>query len=64
MVRIGLHFIRKGGSDVVHRTGEIVYVEVLGRPMVYLNSMEAVKTLFDKRSALYADRPISYMLTL
>ncbi|KAJ7786209.1 cytochrome P450 [Mycena metata] len=37
--------------------GDIVYVEVLGRSMVILNSLAAVTELLEKRSASYSDRP-------
>ncbi|KAF8898846.1 cytochrome P450 [Infundibulicybe gibba] len=37
--------------------GEIVYAEVLGNPMIILNSHKATTELFEKRSGNYADRP-------
>ncbi|KZT12691.1 cytochrome P450 [Laetiporus sulphureus 93-53] len=37
--------------------GDIIYLEILGRPMVILNSSKIAKDLLDKRSSLYSDRP-------
>lgn len=37
--------------------GEIVYVHVLGRPMIILNSFDAAKELLEKRGVNYSDRP-------
>ncbi|OSX64695.1 hypothetical protein POSPLADRAFT_1135070 [Postia placenta MAD-698-R-SB12] len=37
--------------------GEIFSLSVLGHPILVLNSANAIEELFEKRSALYADRP-------
>ncbi|KAJ7171159.1 cytochrome P450 [Mycena filopes] len=37
--------------------GGVVYLEVLGRPILLLNSFEAVNDLMEKRFAIYSDRP-------
>ncbi len=37
--------------------GDLVYLRVLGRPILILNSIEAVQDLFEKRSSIYSDRP-------
>ncbi|KIJ53479.1 hypothetical protein M422DRAFT_154433 [Sphaerobolus stellatus SS14] len=37
--------------------GDIVYTESFGQPMVFLNSLDAARELFDNRSAVYSDRP-------
>lgn len=42
--------------------GEIVYVEVLGHPIVILNSFKAATELFDRRGSNYSDRPSTTML--
>ncbi|KAF7980657.1 hypothetical protein HWV62_37069 [Athelia sp. TMB] len=36
---------------------EIIYLDVLGTPIVVLNSFEAVTELLEKRAAVYSDRP-------
>ncbi|KAF8890401.1 cytochrome P450 [Infundibulicybe gibba] len=37
--------------------GDIVYLDLLGRPMVILHSVRAAKDLLDKRSKTYSGRP-------
>ena len=37
--------------------GDIVHLNVLGQHIVILDSVEAVKELLDRRSAIYSDRP-------
>ncbi|KAK6978085.1 cytochrome P450, partial [Favolaschia claudopus] len=37
--------------------GDVVYVNVLGRPIVFLNSVKATTELLEKRGLLYSDRP-------
>ncbi|THH08950.1 hypothetical protein EW145_g2357 [Phellinidium pouzarii] len=37
--------------------GDIVRVTVLGRVIIFVNTMKAANDLFDKRSAIYSDRP-------
>ncbi|KAF9459534.1 cytochrome P450 [Collybia nuda] len=37
--------------------GDVMYLHVLGRPLVVLNSVQAAVDLLDKRSANYSDRP-------
>ncbi|KIJ32959.1 hypothetical protein M422DRAFT_183844, partial [Sphaerobolus stellatus SS14] len=39
--------------------GEIVYVNVLGTPMVFINSRRLAYEVFEKRSSLYSDRMAS-----
>ncbi|KAJ7483546.1 cytochrome P450 [Mycena latifolia] len=41
---------------------DIIHLNVVGTSIVVLSSMEAVRDLFDKRSALYSDRPRLPML--
>ncbi|KZT02017.1 cytochrome P450 [Laetiporus sulphureus 93-53] len=40
---------------------DIIYMNVLGRELVILNSAEAVLELFDQRGAIYSDRPRTIM---
>jgi hypothetical protein len=37
--------------------GNIVYMHVLGQPMIILSSQEVIRDLMEKRSAIYSDRP-------
>ncbi|EJC99766.1 cytochrome P450 [Fomitiporia mediterranea MF3/22] len=37
--------------------GDIMYLTVLGRPIVVLNKLEHARELMEKRSAIYSDRP-------
>ncbi|KAJ6477480.1 cytochrome P450 [Mycena vulgaris] len=41
---------------------EILHINVLGVPIVVISSVEMASDLFDKRSAIYSDRPRSTML--
>lgn len=43
----------------VHRLGDVIYLNALGKDIVVLNSEQAANDLLDKRSANYSDR--SYM---
>ncbi|KAF4571650.1 hypothetical protein EYR36_008993 [Pleurotus pulmonarius] len=51
-----LEWSKKYNSDVI-------YLNVLGSPIVVLNSRKAVNDLFSVRSLLYSDRPVSTMVT-
>ncbi|KAJ6579520.1 cytochrome P450 [Mycena vulgaris] len=44
--------------------GSIVYVDVVGQPMVILNSAKVARDLLDQRSAIYSDRPTLVMANL
>lgn len=44
--------------------GDVVYLDVLGQPMVVLGSYKVARELLDKRSANYSDRPRSIMAQL
>jgi hypothetical protein len=44
--------------------GDIVYVEALGQSVVILGSAAAVNDLFEQRSAIYSDRPVTPMVEL
>ncbi|GJE86536.1 cytochrome P450 [Phanerochaete sordida] len=41
--------------------GDIVYLELLGQPMVILNSAKDAVALLDKRGTIYSDRPVLTM---
>ena len=44
--------------------GDVVYLEVLGQPIIVLGSHETALDLFEKRSAIYSDRMPSVMVKL
>lgn len=50
-------------TPVIFITGRLVYVgdvsslSVLGQRLIILNSLDAIEELFQKRSAIYSDRP-------
>ena len=48
-----------GDSDI--KQGDMVYVESLGTQVIFLNKFEVTNELFEKRSALYSDRPLLTM---
>jgi len=37
--------------------GDVVYINVLGRSVVILNSLQAARELLEKKSLIYSDRP-------
>ncbi|KAL5525100.1 hypothetical protein ACEPAF_8969 [Sanghuangporus sanghuang] len=39
------------------KLGDVIYVSIIGKPIIVLNSAEAARDLFDKRAANYSDRP-------
>ncbi|KAH8118941.1 cytochrome P450 [Phellopilus nigrolimitatus] len=43
--------------------GDIIFVENLGMPIVFLNSYQAAVDLFEKRSSIYSSRPSSIMIS-
>lgn len=42
---------------LIGTSGNIVYMHVLGQPMIVLSSQTVVRDLMEKRSAIYSDRP-------
>jgi hypothetical protein len=44
--------------------GDVVYVNVFGRPLIILNSYKASVDLMEKRSAIYSGRPVLTMASL
>nr|ANC28043.1 cytochrome P450 [Polyporus umbellatus] len=51
-------------SAISKKYGDVVYLNVLGQPIVALGSLKAATDLLDKRSANYSDRPTSIMAEL
>jgi hypothetical protein len=37
--------------------GDVMYLEVLGNPIIVLNTEQVAAELLNKRSAIYSDRP-------
>ena len=58
-----LNLSRDRWSDVGTVIGDVNYLEVLGQPMVVLNSYAACKDLLEKRGAIYSSRPRLVLLT-
>lgn len=44
--------------------GDLVHMRVFGQHIVIVNSVETATDLFEKRSKLYSDRPITPMIDL
>lgn len=44
-------------SDWASLYGEVIYLEIVGKPFIILNSAKATTELLDKRSSNYSDRP-------
>ncbi|KAF5309876.1 hypothetical protein D9619_010560 [Psilocybe cf. subviscida] len=44
--------------------GNIIHLNVLGKPIIVVNSAKIAQDLMDKRSSIYSDRPISVMAEL
>ena len=38
-------------------SGNIIYLSVLGRPIIVINSIEDARELLDKRGVTYSERP-------
>ena len=57
MVRLPpLHF-RLPNAQADISSGDIVYIRILGNPIIILNSREAAKELFENQSSVYSSRP-------
>ncbi|KAF9568160.1 cytochrome P450 [Agrocybe pediades] len=41
--------------------GDAMYLEILGSPLIILNSYKACVDLFEKKSEIYSDRPLGFM---
>lgn len=41
-----------------------MYLEILGSPLVVLNSYKIVVDLLEKRSDIYSDRPVGFMANI
>lgn len=39
------------------KIGDLIYLHILGHPMIVLSSLDIVRDLLDKRSSIYSDRP-------
>ncbi|EIW55318.1 O-methylsterigmatocystin oxidoreductase [Trametes versicolor FP-101664 SS1] len=50
--------------DMADKYGDVVYLDILGQPMVVVNSFEAALTILESRSANTSDRPQSPMAEL
>ena len=39
------------------RTGDLIYLNAAGQPVVVINSQKVAVELLDRRAAIYSDRP-------
>jgi hypothetical protein len=44
--------------------GHIVYYRILGKDIVVLNTIKAIKDLLEKRGDVYSDRPVFTFLDM
>ncbi|KAJ8508820.1 hypothetical protein ONZ45_g8943 [Pleurotus djamor] len=44
------------------RYGDVIYISLLGKELIILNTLQAARDLLEKRSAIYSDRPRSVLL--
>lgn len=42
--------------------GDILYLSILGRPMIIINSVEVARELLDKKGATFSERPHSVVV--
>ncbi|KAI0365185.1 CyP450 monooxygenase [Pilatotrama ljubarskyi] len=56
--------LARGFNALAARYGEMVYLEILGKPILVLNTYEVACEFMDRRSRAYADRPDSVMARL
>jgi len=52
----------KAWAKVGEEYGPLTYINVLGQPVLIINTHEAAVDLLDKRGKIYSDRPHSTML--
>ena len=46
---------------IIH-VGDLVFFKILGKPILFLNSYQAMSDLLDKRSGVYGHKPNSVMI--
>lgn len=52
-----LEYAFKTFGSWVKSYGDLIYVSVLGRPMIIVNSVQAARDLMEKKGAIYSSRP-------
>lgn len=52
-----IHFATRLLTVHVNSLGEVLYLSVLGKSIIILNTEEAAVELLDQRNAIYSDRP-------
>jgi hypothetical protein len=57
-----LTFLSSHSAHEILRLGDIVYVTMLGQPMLIVGSAEAANLLFEKHSTTFSGRPYSTMI--
>lgn len=56
--------LTRSSADHRYFSGDLVYLDVLGKPMLILGTHDVALDLLEKRSALYSDRAQSIMIDL
>ncbi|KAI0634619.1 cytochrome P450 [Trametes polyzona] len=56
--------VEKAYRDMNAQYGDVVYLDALGQPMIFLGSHETALELLEKRSSIYSDRKASVMAEL
>ena len=51
-------------TEVFTRLGDLVFLTVLGKNVLFVNSFKTANDLFEKRSSNYSDRAESQMVNL
>lgn len=57
------HAIPRSESENSICIGDVIYLHVLGRPIILVSSMKVARDLMDKNGANYSDRPNMTLLT-
>ena len=48
----------------LYLVGDVIYIKKLANPIIILNSLDAIRDLFEKRSGSYSSRPTRTMMQL
>ena len=57
MVRAALTHLTHLTSLILTPSGDVIYLNAAGQPMVILNSQKVAADLLDRRAGIYSDRP-------
>jgi len=54
---VGFLYFSLGASLTQTWSGELIYLNAAGQPIIVLNSQRVAADLLDRRAAIYSDRP-------